>query len=203
MRRIAVAMALWLSGRSVAEESGPFPSILLTQIPASNVMLGSLVVTLESATLPDLIEAVGAGVSRHNGRHSHDGGGDEVCYSFPGGLVQFTSNGEMGGSMRFITDVLVDSSAATPAECAALPKRFTPVRVGGWLSLGDGRGSVEQRFGTTAGRSDARVLYEFRGWTPGLCANVDLHAFDIGVSLEITYRGNTVIRIRGSQLTSC
>jgi hypothetical protein len=94
-------------------------------------------------------------------------------------------------------------SSTGSTECSILPERLTSIRVDGWLSIGDNRASVESHLDSTAGRGSPRILYEFSGLTPGSCANVDLRAFDVSGSLEITYRTDSVVRIKGSRLTTC
>ena len=203
MPRYAAIVTMWLASASLAEEPQSSVAITLEQPPASYVALGSLLVELEATTLPELVETLGIGVLRHNGRRSHDGGGDEVCFSYGGGVIRFTSNSEMGGSKRSVTDFLVEAMTTSPVDCSILPERFASVRVGGWLNIGDSRTTVERHFESTAGRGNARILYEFSGTTPGNCANIDLRAFDISTSLEITYRNYSVVRIKGSRLTTC
>jgi hypothetical protein len=75
--------------------------------------------------------------------------------------------------------------------------------VDGWLRIGNNRASIESHLDSTAGRDNPRILYQFSGFTPGSCANVGLQAFDVSASLEITYRNDSVIRIKGSRLTTC
>lgn len=199
MKPVAAIVTMSLACASLAEELQP---ITLNQIPASYISLGSLVVTLETTTLPDLTRTLGIGELKPNGRGHHDGG-DEVCFSYPGGVIRFTSDNEMGGSNRSITDFLVEASEKSPDDCPILPQRYARVRVGGWVKIGDGRALVERHLETTAGRSNTGVRYEFSGATPGNCANVDFNGFDIRVSLEITYRKDSIIRIKGRQLTTC
>jgi hypothetical protein len=203
MSRYPAIVLIWLASASAAENPDPSSGIAVERIPASYVALGSVVVELNATTLPDLIETVGSGLLRHNGRHAHDGGGDEACFSFRGGVIRFTSDSEMGGSKRTITNALLEESTTSQSECAALPERFASVRVDGWLGIGAGRAAVERHFESSPGRRGTRIRYEFSGHSPGSCQNVDLKAYDVTASLEIVYRGDTVVRIKGSRLTTC
>ena len=100
MKRMTAIIATWLTCASSAGEPQSPASIATKQIPVSYVTLGSLVVGLETTTLPALINTLESGVLRPTGRRTHDGGGDEVCFSYPGGVIRFTSDSEMGGSDR-------------------------------------------------------------------------------------------------------
>lgn len=200
------SLVVWiaaLASASLAGEPPPPIPVVLEKLPAPYVLLGPLLVELEAATLPGLVETLGTGAIRHNEQHAHDGGGDQVCFSYRSGVIRFTSNTEMGGTRRSITDFAVETSSTSPAGCPMLPERFASVRVGGWLGIGDNRASVEHHLGSTAGRDSPRVLYQFAGFSPGPCPNVGLRAFDVSASLEISYRNDSVVGIKGSRLTAC
>ena len=203
MPRYPAILLIWLASASAAENPTPSTSIPLERIPASYVALGSVVVELDTTTLSDLVATVGRGLLQHNGRHAHDGGGEEVCFSYRGGVVRFISDSEMGGSKRTITNFVVEESIASPSECSALPNRFAVVRVDGWLGVGATRAVVERYFEASAERRGTSIRYEFSGHIPGSCQNVDFPAYDVTASLEIFYRGDSVARIKGSRLTTC
>jgi hypothetical protein len=150
--RYAAILIACAAASSLAGESRTSVTVSLHQVPVSYVGLGPLVVELGTATLPDLVETVGAGIVRHNGIQDHDGRGYEVCLSYPGGLIRFTADSEMGGPGRTVTDFLVEATAKSPADCPALPERFTPLRVDGWLSIDRSRIAVEEHFQNSAGR---------------------------------------------------
>jgi hypothetical protein len=200
MSRFSALVLVSLPALTLAAEGRTRAPIPLDEIPAPYVTLGHHVVSLEQTTLKSIISAVGKGESRSNGLHPHDGGGNEVCYRVGAITVAFTSNGEFGGTDEVITDFRIDAAVKSVVTCAILPAAFQPVRVGGWLTVGQSRSSVERRLDTALGKNEATVPYGFSGKAPGACRNED---GDIEAWLNVTYGPNGISKITGGQTTTC
>jgi hypothetical protein len=107
--------------------------------PVSSLRLGSLVVTLDSGTLPAVARAVGDGVVSHAGDASEST--YWLCYSLgPHASRQrlwLLSSGELGGSNHTIYGVVAKAVARAVASptCPELPRGFVPVTldVGFWI----------------------------------------------------------------------
>jgi hypothetical protein len=107
--------------------------------PVSSVRLGSLVVALDSGTLPAVARTIGDGVVSHAGDASEST--YWLCYSL-GPLASrqrlwLLSSGELGGSDQIIYGVVAKAvdRAASSRTCPELPREFTPVvlDIGFWV----------------------------------------------------------------------
>ena len=113
--------------------------VALAADPVRPLMMGSLRVTLDAATLADIRKTIGTGVSQRQGKGTD--ALDWLCYtlsdSAPAQRLWFTSSELSRGRIDAVVaaDLPAGAAAASP-ECPDLPAKFKPVRFDDGLWLG-------------------------------------------------------------------
>jgi hypothetical protein len=169
-------------------------------------MLGSLVVTTESSKFKDVMYTVGRAIEPNSDIDPDDDtsygrrgwmGWHSVCFTYENVEVRFTAD-IMAGPEQFNEFSITSVSKPNP-KCIALPATLQPVRVGGWLGIGESRAAVERRFKTPRNMSRDKNTYRFSGTFPR--CTVDYNG--LAAYVEVGYTAGKVTHISGRQVTSC
>jgi hypothetical protein len=215
MRRSVIVMLFGLAASlSAAAETPPpqapqlsVPGVRLETRPSTGLWMGSKHILLEQTTLYDVQKAAGAGALANN--HADAGAGMRwLCYTnlwtTPIERIWFTSHREMGGPearLMRVTAELLPAGVAS-ADCPALPKTLTPVRLDNGLWLNDLESSVEPLVGASIASDEEWQQFGYAGKVPGSggCAP---DGFDQLNGLTVQVRTGRVSFIVISQVTTC
>ncbi len=126
--------------------------VTLASDPVRPLMLGSLKITLDAATLADTRNTIGAGVSQRQGKGTD--ALDWLCYTLsdaaPVQRLWLTSSELSRGRIDAVVaaDLPAGAAAASP-QCPDLPARFKPVRFDDGLWLGGLSAELRKSLGIT------------------------------------------------------
>jgi hypothetical protein len=169
------------------------PSPTLKSTPSSSLLLGSIAIVFDKATLAEAMKQIKAGKIQHQG----DAGESSywLCYSIraPEGWEQLwlLSHGEMGGPEHVIQGVVakVSSSAPPAASCPALPDNLRPVKLNNGLWLGTRAEVVRKKLGKPSLQQKQWLHYESQRELVG-----DSRAKDFGTD-KIYERGSVSVSV--------
>jgi hypothetical protein len=183
------------------------PGVRLKTRPSTGLWMGPKHMLLEQTTLYDLQKAAGVGALADN--HADAGLGMRwLCYSnlwtTPTERIWFTSRRKMGGPearLMGVTAELLPAGVAT-ADCPALPKALTPLRLDNGLWLNDLESSVGSLVGASIASDEEWQQFGYAGKVPGSggCAP---DGFDQLNGLTVQVRTGRVSFIVIYQVTSC
>jgi hypothetical protein len=124
-------------------------------------------------------------------------GWEAVCFTYANVEVRFIAD-NMAGPDQF-NGFSIDAVSKPDPSCIALPASLQPVRVGGWLGIGESRTVVERRFKTPGNRARNQNTYHFSGTFPKCTVDYD----GLTADLDVRYDASKVTHISGRQVTSC
>ena len=199
MKRFAIVLlGVVVVVPSQGEEPIPRVRTGLTEIPASYIALGQLIVAIDGTTYTDLISTVKNTLAASGAAQLPNLDSSNACFTYENIQITFSSD-LMAGPDRF-NAFTVEEVQNPAARCLDLPISFRPVRVGGWLAIGESRETIERRFQVTSDKSEAVIRYYFSGTVPGRCLDEGL---GFGATLDLTYTAGKVTRLAGRQATAC
>jgi len=181
--------------------------VTLEARPSTGLWMGPQHMLLEQTTLYDVQKAAGVGALADN--HADAGAGMRwLCYTdvstTPIQRIWFMSHREMGGPearLMGVTAQLLPAGVAT-ADCPALPKALTPLRLDDGLWLNDPESSVGWAVGTRSISDEEWQRFGYAGKVHGSggCAP---DGFDQLNSLTVQVSTGRVSLIAIYQVTSC
>jgi hypothetical protein len=137
--------------------------------PVRPLMMGSLRVTLDAATLADIRRTIGTGVSQRQGKGTD--ALDWLCYTVsdaaPAQRLWLTSSELSRGRVDAVVAADLPAGAAASPQCPELPAKFKPVRFDDGLWLGGVSPELRKALGITA-RSGPYFSGLFQGQTGNL-----------------------------------
>jgi hypothetical protein len=126
--------------------------VTLVADPVHPLLMGSLRITLDGATLTDTRNAIGAGVSQRQGKGTD--GLDWLCYTLsdtaPMQRLWLTSSELSRGRIDAVVAADLPAGATPLPQCPELPARFKPVRFDDGLWLGGVSGELRKALGIPA-----------------------------------------------------
>jgi len=210
----SLAVVMHLATSAMAEEVPPpkppsFGEVTSESGSASDpvriVRLGSFSAQFGKTRLEEIRQRIGSGQAAHAGDASE--GLRWYCYSLPGQIVWFAS-GPMGGGER-LTDVAaqsVEPSDPRRASCPPVPASVQPVQLqSGWLGVS--RASLEQSLGKPSAVQGEWLAFSYSGKERrphnGLGATPAVEAeFDVTSEVKVRFRGDQVVELHASRVTS-
>ena len=128
------------------------PAVTPATDPVRPLLMGSLRVTLDGSTLAATREAIGAGVSQHQGKGTD--ALDWLCYTVSAGApaqrLWLTSSELSRGRIDAVVAADLPAGAAPTPLCPDLPARFKPVRFDDGLWLGGISAELRKALGIPA-----------------------------------------------------
>jgi hypothetical protein len=204
-----LAASLFAAGETPPPQAAQLsaPGVTLETRPSTGLWMGPKHMLLEQTTLYEVQKAAGVGALADN--HGDAGLGMRwLCYTdvwtTPTERIWLTSHREMGGPearLMGVTAQLLPAGVAT-ADCPALPKALTPLRLDNGLWLNDLESSVGPLVGASIASDEEWQQFGYASKVPGSggCAP---DGFDQLNGLTVQIRTGRVSFIVIYQVTSC
>ena len=160
--------------------------VTLAADPVRPLMMGSLRITLDAATLADTRKTIGTGVSQRQGKGTD--ALDWLCYTLsdaaPVQRLWLTSSELSRGRIDAVVAADLPAGTAASPQCPDLPAKFKPVRFDDGLWLGGLSPELRKALGISA-----RTGPYFSGLFQGQAGNLQMVS-------------STVIEFKGSRAVS-
>jgi hypothetical protein len=153
---------------------------------------------LEKTTLTDVIQAIGRGVIRFNGKDAA-GGEFFVDYTDGGHLIRFSSNAEMGGDDHELGEVEVRPLTASE-KVAGLPSLRLPVTFQ-FGSVGMPFSRLVAKLGEAV-RVQGTAWYEYSGKRPIKVSSGEVLNYDVSATFQVKIVAGKVVAIDLGHVTS-
>jgi hypothetical protein len=143
--------------------------VTLAADPVRPLMMGTLRLSLDNATLADTRKAIGAGVPQRQGKGTDSL--DWLCYTLsdaaPAQRVWLTSSELSRGRIDAVVAAELPAGASASPQCPDLPAKFKPVRFDDGLWLGTPSNELRKALGIPA-KTGPNFSSLFQGQTGNL-----------------------------------